>query len=161
MFAAVARADTAPTPADEAPPAIPPDVLAAARSVVDAEGGIATAQATLTRLRNQLVALIATQSHKPVSEVGPILDELILPEVRANVGGLIEIQVGAYASHFTVSELQDVQAFYQSPTGRKLVALKPTITQETFSAVVQWSKRVVGEAIKKHADELKQRGLKI
>jgi hypothetical protein len=54
-----------------------------------------------------------------------------------------------------------LRAFFLSPIGVKLTTLRPLITQETSAAGRAWGKRVVADAIRKHADELRQRGLKI
>jgi hypothetical protein len=156
-----ASAQTEPAPAAQTPSALSPDVLAAARAVVEAQGGLGAVQATLSALRNQLVAIVAEHSNKPAAEVAPLVDELILPELKAHAPDLVEISVAAYASHFTLSELQELRAFAESPVGRKVAALLPTIAQETSGAGQVWGRRVVTEAIKKHAEELKRRGLNL
>jgi hypothetical protein len=161
LFSGVANADGDQTPSGPATAPIAPDVMAAAQALVEVQGGIEGAQATLSALRNQLVTTIAELSHKPVAEVAPIVDELILPELKAHADGLVAIAAASYASHFTVSELDDLRSFFLSPVGRKLTALRPVITQETSAAGRDWGRRTTVEAIRKHAEELRQRGLKI
>ena len=36
-----------------------------------------------------------------------------------------------YANNFTVSELQEIEAFYRLPAGQKLLAKLPSITQQS------------------------------
>jgi hypothetical protein len=161
LVAGVALADGDQTAGQATVAPIAPETLAAAKALVEVQGGVQGVQATLSALRNQLVSIIADTSHKPVADVAPIVDDLILPELKAHADGLVEIAAASYAAHFTVAEMDELRAFFLSPIGVKLTTLRPLITQETSAAGRAWGKRVVADAIRKHADELRQRGLKI
>ena len=56
--------------------------------------------------------------------------------------------INLYAESFTVQELKDLTAFYQTPTGKKSVTLMPEITQKAM---------IIGQqTVQEHLPELQQ-----
>ena len=49
--------------------------------------------------------------------------------------------------------------FYQTPLGKKLIAVQPTVFAESTAAGRVWGERVARDALAKHADELRKRGV--
>ena len=91
--------------------------------------GTATANQMITALSQQqkevdpkMVAIIQ-------DEVGKIMHE----EFIAN-GFIHKISYEIYHKYFTTMELKEMVAFYKTPTGAKMAALLPQVTQEAMLA---------------------------
>ncbi len=65
---------------------------------------------------------------------------------EAKVEDLVDMEVPIYASHFTLTEINQIIAFYSTPTGKKVIQEMPSVLQESMAAGQQWG-RVVGERI--------------
>jgi len=51
---------------------------------------------------------------------------------------LMEIVGSIYASHFSAAEIEEMQRFWESPTGKRLAILQPRIVDETREALTKW-----------------------
>jgi uncharacterized protein len=51
---------------------------------------------------------------------------------------LMEIVGSVYASHFSAAEIEEMQRFWESPTGKRLAVLQPQIVVETQEALTKW-----------------------
>ena len=51
-----------------------------------------------------------------------------------------------YGRHFSVDELRALLAFYDTPVGKKLIAVQPTLAQESMAAGRDWGQRIGAEA---------------
>lgn len=65
------------------------------------------------------------------------------------------ILVPIYEKHFSPSEIEELVTFYESPVGKKLMALQPQIMQETIDAIKPWGDRLAREFINQHLDTQK------
>lgn len=144
-----------------APPVIPSEeAMREARQLTDLLGVPTQVRNTLTQVRNQVVQATIQASGKPVEEAIKIVDELLMPEFAARTGELQTALTLPWAQNFTISELKELRTFYDTPIGRKVLQVLPTVNQAAIQAGQQWSQRVFREGVAKHADELRNRGLK-
>jgi len=60
---------------------------------------------------------------------------------------LVELTIPIYARHFTLEEIRDINAFYESPTGRKMIGSLPAIMQESMAVGQAWGEKAAGEII--------------
>ena len=63
-----------------------------------------------------------------------------------------------YATHFTEPELKAILAFYQSPTGQKLLEQQPTVIESSMRFAQDWANKLSDKVIAKMREELKKRG---
>ncbi|MCB9680696.1 MAG: DUF2059 domain-containing protein [Alphaproteobacteria bacterium] len=72
--------------------------------------------------------------------VAPQVPDAFWDKFTAKVDGesFIDLLVPIYASHFTLGELKKLQAFYKSPTGRKLADTSAQIQAESMDAGRTW-----------------------
>ena len=96
---------------------------------------------------------------KTETEAVSIVDDVFLPEFKARVGELLDAMAEVYAAHFTVEEMRELQAWQRTPVGLKALGVAPRIATESLAASRAWSERVASEALAKHADELRRRGV--
>jgi hypothetical protein len=80
------------------------------------------------------------------SDLNPRQDELTVEMARQ------------YATRFTEPELKEVLAFYNSPTGKKLLVEQPQIGDISLKFAQDWANNLSDEVVGKMREELKKRG---
>ena len=117
------------------------------------------ATTTIGLLRNQMVANLRRATSKPEGEVARIVDEVLLPSLQGHIVELTDVIAEITAASYTVDEMHQLAAFYRTPLGQRVVEVTPRIGVQSFMAGQAWGARVVQEAFKKNADELRRRGI--
>lgn len=147
-----------PVPAQQPDPAR----LEAARSLVAQVNLGSELNATMQAMRAQL-AVRMRQRFPALSEAAvlAIPDEFILPEVASRGDEVTEATVVKYATHLTVPEMNDLAAFHTTPTGRRLAEVMPMLTAQMIQFSEVWNQRVVQDAINKHREALRARGVNL
>jgi uncharacterized protein len=64
---------------------------------------------------------------------------------QKRVNELTETLATIYASNFTADELQDLAAFYRTPTGQKFLARQAAIAQQSMAAGQQLGRAVMSD----------------
>ncbi|WP_419897840.1 DUF2059 domain-containing protein [Roseomonas sp. USHLN139] len=158
------QAAPAPKPA---PPAAAPqgsdraEALAAARELIEASGSQAQAEAGIHGSMAQMAQIVAQQSGQPVARVTEIFEGILLPEFRARLPELLDAMAASWASHLGAADLRALTEFYRSPLGERLKVATQAVTQESLAFGAQWGQRIGLEALTKHREALRARGLKI
>ena len=91
---------------------------------------------------------------KDISEVADEIGE----ELKKTRGELTAKVVDAYAETFTVDELKQIIAFYESPVGRKLNESVDTLTIRTIEAAREWGDRMSQDIVGMIRAEMLKRG---
>lgn len=134
-----------------------PDQLNAAREVIELSGAASSlkdivpiffdeAKQTFTRTR---------------PEIAKDLDEslkAIAPEFEQRRDQLMTEIALVYAQRFTAQELTEIKAFYETPTGKKLVQNLPPILQESYQKTQIWSQKMSQDIVSRLRAEMKKRG---
>ena len=147
---AVARADEAALSADQ---------MALATEVVQAFGIQQVADAAMGGLRMVLVQSLAARNNQPQDKVAGIVDEVLTPDLRALEPQFVSSGAVSYGHAFTTDELQQILAFYQTPTGAKLAALIPSLTQQMVAAGHAWIQQAAAQVLQSDAGKLSAQGL--
>ena len=71
---------------------------------------------------------------------------------------LVDESARIYASHFTEAELKQILAFYQTPTGRKMITEEPRALDQSMANAGEFGDKLSDEIIAKMRDEMKKRG---
>lgn len=122
----------APARAQEAPS---PEALRTAQNLAALVSGDTTQQMS--------GALVAQMWGGLEAQLRGKVDAATLSELRGELERLLAKFVGdsmkdapaIYARHFTVAEMNDLMAFYKTPTGAKALRELPKVTAETFALV--------------------------
>lgn len=61
---------------------------------------------------------------------------------------MVDLYVPIYQKYFTLDDLKEIIAFYDSPVGRKLSAATPAMTQEGMQMWQQLGSEIAGEMIR-------------
>ena len=134
---------------------------AAAAAQVEPEKAAAIRQLLrVTRATELMVTSIET-SLPAQKAANPRIPEAFWEEftarLRADVDGFIELLVPLYDKYLTLDEIRQLIEFYESPLGRRLVEVQPTLAAESMLAGQQWGARLGQEV----AADLAARGIVI
>ncbi len=135
--------------------------LAAAHELLASMNTGANSLEMFKALRGVLVQNIQARTSKPEAEVAKVIDEVLMPEISSRLGELVDALAQVQGSVYSVDEMHQLTAFYQTPLGKRVVEVMPKLGAMSFAAGQEWGQRVALDALRKHADELRERGLKL
>jgi len=114
-LSAVLLAVAAPAMAQE----VPPEQLELARKYVELTDRSAVYETTLVEIAIGSMRQIVQQNPDIADQTNTAINK-ILEEYKGRKGELIDQFARVYAVRFTIPELQEIVAFYESPVGKKL-----------------------------------------
>jgi uncharacterized protein len=76
-------------------------------------------------------------------------------------GGLLEQVSLVYHNVFSAAEVAELVKFYQSPTGRKLLANQGKVNNETVQTAMKWADSMGADLDKRMDDALKKENIKL
>jgi hypothetical protein len=110
---------------------------------------------------NQILMPMAKKSNPGrEKEIEDLYNEYFLPEINSHIDEVLGDVTKLYSLHFTQAELQDMVQFYQTETGRKMIAAQPLILQQSHVIAQAWSQKIARLALEKFSAEAVRRGLK-
>lgn len=71
-----------------------------------------------------------------------IWDELEAEFMKSSIDELTELLIPVYKKYYTLDDLKQIIAFYETPVGKKLQASTPLITQESMAIGQEWGKGI-------------------
>ncbi len=101
-------------------------------------------QSFLHNLRKGRTDLTAEQVQEVVRTTSEVFAE--------NYGTFHELMVHLYHKHFTATDIQQLRRFYDTDIGKKLIAVTPALTQESFEVGSQWGE-VLAPLVQKRVRE--------
>jgi len=159
---AQAQAPATPPAAAPTPATVAPERLAAARGLAAALNLKGMIDSMIQAMRSQMIKQIQVLAPQvKEADIAAVLDEAILPEFKAQSGDFVELAAAIWAQNFTVEEIGQLKAFYDTPIGQKSLALTPQITQQSIAVAQGWAGRVAQEAVAKHRDALRAKGINL
>jgi uncharacterized protein len=139
---------------------MPDEKLVAARELVAAMRAESQILSTIDAMRGYFIqSFVTAVPQLGEARVRDLVDEFIMPEFRAGAGEFPELFAGLYAQRLSAEEMRELARFYRSPIGQRLLAITPEITAAIAPLAVAWGQRVAQQALTKHRDALRQRGL--
>ena len=107
-----------------------PRATALARQIFEAQGGAKTVQSAVDSVQNSVMAQ-QLKTLPPERQARALELQKAAREAMADfVPKLVEFEVGFFAANYSEAQLADILAFYQTPTGRDLIAKAPLLTQQ-------------------------------
>ncbi|MGD1016931.1 MAG: DUF2059 domain-containing protein [Roseiarcus sp.] len=116
-------------------------------------------------LIDQVVPGMLAQLERNVTTTRPelkdALHETVLaiePEFVKTEQGVMTDSVKFLASKMTEQELKDTLAFYESPAGKKYVAIEPSVVQEVGNRARAWRQQLSTDILARAHEEMKKKG---
>jgi uncharacterized protein len=144
-----------------------PERLQAARNLVAVESS-----ATIAEMTSEVVAQVSPQIETALRAKHPNLDDATLGEISSAFERLLRETVAArmkeamnelppiYARYFSIAELNEIAAFYRTPTGAKLLATRPKVMAGLMPALLASSGSMTREFDAAYSEILKKHGYK-
>jgi uncharacterized protein len=89
-------------------------------------------------------------------EINGIMDD----EMKIK-SGLVDQLCSVYDKYYTDKNLDDLLQFYNSETGRKVIATLPNVMQESMEIGQQWGAQKGAEVAQKLLEKLQKKGIKL
>ncbi len=128
---------------------------------------IAGTAALIEQTANQMMQVTLKEYWKLTKKVYPQAPDRLYPmmeeELRRafseSIPEIIELTIGTYSKHFTITEVNEWIAFFESELGRKIARVTPEITAETMALGERWGRHIVGpRAAERIKEKLRQEG---
>jgi hypothetical protein len=147
----LARAQTAPEPS---PPA---ENLAAARELVQAMKATDTLKALLPAIISNMKAAVV-QNRPEIEKQYDALMPIFADAANARLNELADQVAVVYARRFTLDELHQIKAFYQTPVGQKMITEQPAIARETMALGQQLGRSIATDIQTRMLEQMRKNG---
>jgi hypothetical protein len=74
-------------------------------------------------------------------------------EKEMDIEGLVDKMIPIYAKYYTLDDLKTVNAFYETPTGQRVLAATPQIMQESMGIGQSWGRDIVAKLLAELKEE--------
>ncbi|HKI14197.1 MAG TPA: DUF2059 domain-containing protein [Roseiarcus sp.] len=152
-------ADTSPPAAPAAAPSPPSPAAIAAADTILADVGIKQSVALV-------VPAMMTELEQNVTKTRPeIRDSLretlkaIKPEFDKTAEQTYNTAATLLAQQMTEKEIVDVAAFFESPAGKKYLAVEPVFRQKFSSVAVPWQDKLSTDILVRAREEMRKKGI--
>ena len=61
---------------------------------------------------------------------------------KVDWGGIVDVQVPAYAKHVSHDDIKGLIAFYESPLGQRIIEAQPKIAEDVQPAAMAWGQKI-------------------
>ena len=139
---------------------VPPEQLELARKYIDLTDRSAIYETTLVEIAIGTMRQIVQQNPE-ISEQTNTAISKILEEYKGRKGELLDQFARVYAVRFTIPELQEIVAFYESPTGKKLAAANAEVNTDLQRVMQVFTNNVRPEFFAKVRAELREQGIEL
>jgi len=153
-----AHAADSPSPVASAVPPPSPAAVAAADQLLTAMGVKETIATTVPTMMSELERNVATTRPEIRDSLRATLIA-IKPEFDTSAQQTYGKAEALLALAMTEKELEDVAAFFASPTGKKYLAIQPAFFQKLQDMLVPWRDDLSSEIVAKARDEMKKKGV--
>ncbi len=135
--------------------------LAEARQLADITASEGAMAQVMAMMRERMITIITAAGAPSAEEAGKIVDTVLMPEFHAALPDLKRQMAAIWVGALSAADLHAVVAFYQTPAGQHLLAALPAITGKSIKTGMIWGQKTAREAVEKHADELRKRGIRV
>ena len=156
LLGAAILAVAAPAMAQE----VPPEQLALARKYVDLTDSASVYEVTLVEIGLGTLRELTTQNPELAKETDLAVGK-VLEEYRDRKSELMDQFARVYAVRFTVEELQEIVAFYESPTGQKLARANTEVNSDLQAVLQVFTNNTRSEFFAKVRAELRSQGFEV
>jgi hypothetical protein len=134
--------------------------LAAARSCMEKTGMSSLMRIVLNSSAQNMRRVLEAANPGKEAAIGEVMT-MMVEEFDHRLPLLIEAVAMVYAQHFTAEELGEINRFYDTPTGQKLIKELPALMQEGQAVGGRIGLQIAQEVLRKLTPELEKRELKL
>ena len=139
---------------------VPPEQLELARKYIDLTDRAAVFEITMVEIGIGTMRQIVQQNPEIAEQTDTAVGK-ILEEYRDRKGELLNQFARVYAARFTIEELQDIVAFYESETRQTLAQVNTEVNAYLQSLLQVFTNNVRPEFFAKVRAELREQGIQL
>ena len=132
--------------------------LAAAVELVEAADMDQMMDTVLPLFGDQIVQLVLQVKPELKGRFEPLVDEFLKTALTEGRAEIIQEIAKLYARRLSVTEMNDITAFYQTETGRKLVEILPGLQVEAAQIGGAWGEKIAVKTVERLRKKLKEDG---
>jgi len=107
----------------------------------------------------QISQKIQTKSVGKKAKAEKIISDTLRAEFKTSMPEFMQAVTVLYDKAFTGQEIKDIIAFYQTPTGRKSIAIMPQLIQGSMMVGQKWGLSVTYRSLVKIKQRLEKEGI--
>lgn len=138
-------------PLEERSQAPSEEALVIAREVVLLTGGESAMQDMVESVRPMMLADLTGRGMSP--ERAERYLTIFIQEFQSEFPRIIELAAIAYAGAFSIQQLEEIRAFYQTETGQAVVERTPELTMAMMRAGMLIAEEITPRVIERFTDE--------
>ncbi len=139
---------------------VAPEQLALARKYVDLTDRGAVFETTVVEMGIETMRQIVTQNPEIMDQTNETIGEVI-KEYNGRKGELLDQFARVYAMRFSMEELNQIVAFYETPTGQKLAAANSEVNVDLRRIMQVYTNNLRTEFFAKVRANLRAKGIEI
>ncbi|MDO9154389.1 MAG: DUF2059 domain-containing protein [Paludibacter sp.] len=89
----------------------------------------------------QMISMYKTESSLSPEKLKNLEDEMM----KTSMKELTDLLIPIYQKYITISDINEMIKFYESPVGKKFANNNPAITQESMKIGQQWGMKIAGQ----------------
>lgn len=145
----------APNPADAKPPT--PEHIAKARHLILATGISRSFQIIIPEFMDQIGNTLTQARPDLVHDMSLVLEQL-RPEFDRQSEEMIDQSARIYATLLSEKDIDAINAFFDSPAGKKYVGAQPLFLNQLVSGMQAWQQKISIIMMSRVREEMKKRG---
>jgi uncharacterized protein len=134
--------------------------LEEARKLMELINAKQLTQQKIQQVQQIILPLAKSSNPGKEADVEKLYNEYFLPAINADLPVILDDIAKLYSLHFTSTELQEMNRFYQTELGRKIISKQPLIAQQSLVMAQAWSQKITQIALEKFSVEAARQGLK-
>lgn len=139
---------------------VAPEQLALARKYIDLTDNAAIFETTVVETGIETMRQIVTQNPEIMDQTDEVIGEVI-KEYNGRKGELLDQFARIYAIRFSMEELNQIVAFYESPTGQKLARANMELNTDISRVLQVYTNNLRTEFFAKVRSALRAKGVEI
>ncbi len=139
---------------------VAPEELAMARKYIDLTDRGAVFETTIVEMGIDTMRQIITQNPEIQEETSDAIGEVI-KTYNGRKGELLDQFARVYAIYFTLEELTEIVAFYESPVGQKLATANSELNADVRRVLQVYTNNLRTEFFAKVRSELRDQGIEL
>ena len=164
---AMARAGDQPLPAAQKTPCLidgkpaDPDLLKAAMDLEMAGNSADHMSQIIDALVPSTIDMVRKTAPGVSDEAIAAFSEEFKKEMKAGIPQVLDQMACIVARHYTLSDMQQLEKFYATPLGQKMLQTMPEIAKEVFPIAQAWGMSTGMSAAQHAIEKLRAKGVKI
>lgn len=140
---------------------IAPGKRADIEKLLEMTGVMKLGQALSQAMVAQLTAAVRATNPDIPDKLMDALPEEVNAVLAENTPAFVAMAVRLYDKHYTAEDVKALIAFYSTPIGRKVIAVTPSLAQESMQVGIQWGQSLGPEIDRRIRARFKKEGVKL